>query len=86
MGVLGEGNSRILAELGIGTIYEARIIGRILEHEKCIKRPYCILINHTFGGTIQAVHIECLSKNYLVLKRKNQITQNKKAFKSILLE
>ncbi|MGG0657783.1 aminopeptidase [Rummeliibacillus pycnus] len=63
--ILGEGNGRMLAELGIGTNYEARIIGRILEDEKAYNTIHVAFgSNHTFGGTIQAdVHIDCVTKN-----------------------
>ncbi|HWI48784.1 MAG TPA: aminopeptidase, partial [Rummeliibacillus sp.] len=62
--ILGEGNGRMLAELGIGTNYEARIIGRILEDEKAYNTIHIAFgSNHTFGGTIQAdVHIDCVTK------------------------
>ncbi len=63
--ILGEGNGRMLAELGIGTNYEARIIGRILEDEKAYNTIHIAFgSNHTFGGTIKAdVHIDCVTKN-----------------------
>lgn len=63
--LLGEGDGRMLAELGIGTNYAARITGNILEDEKAYNTIHVAFgSNHTFGGTIKAdVHIDCVTKN-----------------------
>lgn len=62
--LLGEGDGRLLAELGIGTNYKARLTGNILEDEKAYNTVHVAFgSNHTFGGTIKAnVHIDCVTK------------------------
>ncbi|GGA91330.1 aminopeptidase [Ornithinibacillus halotolerans] len=64
LSLLGEGDGRMLAELGIGTNYAARITGNILEDEKAYDTIHVAFgSNHTFGGTIKAdVHIDCVTK------------------------
>ena len=68
LGLLGEGDGRFLAELGIGTNHAARIIGNILEDEKAYNTIHVAFgSNHTFGGTIKTnVHIDCVTKDPLV--------------------
>jgi leucyl aminopeptidase (aminopeptidase T) len=68
LSVLGEGKGRMLAELGIGTNYAARITGKILEDEKAYNTVHVAFgSNHTFGGTIEAdVHIDCVTKNPII--------------------
>lgn len=63
--LLGEGDGRILCELGIGTNHAARVIGNILEDEKAYNTIHVAFgSNHTFGGTIKTnVHIDCVTKN-----------------------
>ena len=63
--ILGNGDGRLLAELGIGTNYAARIIGNILEDEKANDTIHVAFgSNHTFGGTIKTdVHIDCVTKS-----------------------
>src|SRR5699024_4641027 len=52
--ILGDGDGRLLAELGIGTNYAARITGNILEDEKANDTIHVAFgSNHTFGGTIK---------------------------------
>lgn len=62
LALLGDGDGRMLAELGIGTNPMARMTGNVLEDEK--KAGTCHIAfgsNHTFGGTIHAdVHIDCI--------------------------
>ncbi|WOV88118.1 aminopeptidase [Sporosarcina oncorhynchi] len=62
LALLGDGDGRMLAELGIGTNPMARMTGNVLEDEK--KAGTCHIAfgsNHTFGGTIHAdVHIDCV--------------------------
>lgn len=66
--LLGEGDGRLLAELGIGTNHAARITGNILEDEKAYNTIHVAFgSNHTFGGTIKTnVHIDCVTKNPIV--------------------
>lgn len=61
--ILGNGDGRLLGELGIGTNYEARVTGLILEDEKAYNTIHVAFgSNHTFGGTINAdVHIDCVT-------------------------
>lgn len=63
--LLGPGEGRILAELGIGTNYAARITGNILEDEKAYDTIHVAFgSNHTFGGIINTdVHIDCVTKS-----------------------
>jgi|SRR5699024_6211059 len=63
--MLGEDSGRLLAELGIGTNYNARVTGHILEDEKAYNTIHVAFgSNHTFGGNIYAnVHIDCVTKN-----------------------
>lgn len=60
--LLGDGDGRLLCELGIGTNQAARITGNVLEDEK--KYGTCHIAfgsNVTFGGTVSAgVHIDCV--------------------------
>lgn len=72
LSLLGDGNGRMLAELGIGTNYAARITGNILEDEKAYNTVHVAFgSNYTFGGTIQAnVHIDCVTKNPFIEMRK----------------
>ncbi|WP_080873735.1 aminopeptidase [Oceanobacillus timonensis] len=65
LSLLGEGNGRLAAELGIGTNHAARITGNILEDEKAYETVHVAFgSNHTFGGTNKAdVHIDCVTKN-----------------------
>lgn len=62
--LLGDGDGRLLCELGIGTNYAARITGNILEDEKAYDTIHIAFgSNHTFGGTIQTnVHIDCVTR------------------------
>lgn len=62
--LLGPRDGRLLAELGIGTNYAARITGNILEDEKAYDTIHVAFgSNHTFGGTIHTdVHIDCVTK------------------------
>lgn len=62
--LLGPGDGRLLAELGIGTNYAARITGNILEDEKAYDTVHVAFgSNHTFGGAIHTdVHIDCVTK------------------------
>lgn len=68
LSLLGDGDGRLLAELGIGTNYAARITGNILEDEKAYNTVHVAFgSNHTFGGTIKAdVHIDCVTKNPVI--------------------
>lgn len=68
LSLLGEGNGRLLAELGIGTNYAARITGKILEDEKAYNTVHIAFgSNHTFGGNIKAdVHIDCVTKDPVI--------------------
>lgn len=63
--LLGDGEGRLLCELGIGTNHAARIIGNILEDEKAYNTVHIAFgSNHTFGGTIKTnVHIDCVTRN-----------------------
>lgn len=63
--LLGDGDGRLLCELGIGTNHAARIIGNILEDEKAYNTVHIAFgSNHTFGGTIKTnVHIDCVTRN-----------------------
>jgi len=65
LALLGDGNGRLLGELGIGTNYAARITGVILEDEKAYNTVHVAFgSNHTFGGMVKAdVHIDCVTKN-----------------------
>jgi len=65
LALLGEEQGRMLAELGIGTNYKARLTGNILEDEKAYHTVHVAFgSNHTFGGTIHAdVHIDCVTKD-----------------------
>ncbi|GGB52965.1 aminopeptidase [Virgibacillus dakarensis] len=62
--LLGDGDGRLLGELGIGTNYAARLTGKILEDEKAYNTVHVAFgSNHTFGGTIKTdVHIDCVTK------------------------
>ncbi|WP_339184036.1 aminopeptidase [Oceanobacillus sp. FSL W7-1293] len=62
--LLGKGNGRLAAELGIGTNHAARITGNILEDEKAYETVHVAFgSNHTFGGMNKAdVHIDCVTK------------------------
>ncbi|GAF65641.1 puatative aminopeptidase [Bacillus sp. TS-2] len=66
--ILGDGEGRLLCELGIGTNYAARVTGNILEDEKAYQTIHVAFgSNHTFGGTINTnVHIDCVTKNPLI--------------------
>lgn len=61
--ILGDGDGRLLGELGIGTNYEARVTGLILEDEKAYNTIHVAFgSNNTFGGTIHTnVHIDCVT-------------------------
>lgn len=61
--ILGSGDGRLLCELGIGTNYEARVTGLILEDEKAYNTIHVAFgSNHTFGGVINTdVHIDCVT-------------------------
>ncbi|MEN1969819.1 aminopeptidase [Lentibacillus sp. N15] len=63
--LLGDGDGRLLGELGIGTNYAARLTGKILEDEKAYDTIHVAFgSNHTFGGRIKAdVHIDCVTKD-----------------------
>lgn len=63
--LLGTGDGRFLAELGIGTNYAARITGNILEDEKAYDTIHVAFgSNDTFGGIINTdVHIDCVTKS-----------------------
>ncbi|MBU5266836.1 aminopeptidase [Virgibacillus proomii] len=65
LALLGEEQGRMLAELGIGTNYKARLTGNILEDEKAYNTVHVAFgSNHTFGGTINTdVHIDCVTKD-----------------------
>lgn len=65
MDILGEGDGRLLAELGIGTNHAARVTGNILEDEKAKNTIHVAFgSNHTFGGVIKTdVHIDCVTKS-----------------------
>ncbi|KGR79020.1 aminopeptidase [Ureibacillus manganicus] len=64
LSILGDGDGRILCELGIGTNHAARITGLILEDEKAYDSIHVAFgSNHTFGGTISTnVHIDCVTR------------------------
>lgn len=64
LSILGDGDGRILCELGIGTNHAARITGLILEDEKAYDSIHVAFgSNHTFGGVISTnVHIDCVTK------------------------
>lgn len=64
LSILGEGEGRLLCELGIGTNHAARLTGNILEDEKAYNTIHIAFgSNHTFGGTINTdVHIDCVTK------------------------
>lgn len=72
--LLGEGDGRYLAELGIGTNYAARITGNILEDEKAYQTIHVAFgSNASFGGKIQTdVHIDCVTKNPQITWLKGQ--------------
>lgn len=59
---LGDGDGRNLAEFGIGTNDQARIIGIALEDEKVYGTIHVAFgSNDTFGGKVAAgVHIDCI--------------------------
>ncbi|WP_057915256.1 aminopeptidase [Peribacillus muralis] len=61
--LLGDGDGRLLCELGIGTNHAARVTGNILEDEKAYNTIHVAFgSNHTFGGTIKSnVHIDCVT-------------------------
>ncbi|MCK1993560.1 aminopeptidase [Peribacillus muralis] len=61
--LLGNGDGRLLCELGIGTNHAARVTGNILEDEKAYNTIHVAFgSNHTFGGTIKSnVHIDCVT-------------------------
>lgn len=63
LSILGNDDGRLLCELGIGTNYEARVTGLILEDEKAYNTIHVAFgSNHTFGGVINAdVHIDCVT-------------------------
>ncbi|MBM7599122.1 leucyl aminopeptidase (aminopeptidase T) [Virgibacillus halotolerans] len=65
LSILGPDDGRILAELGIGTNYAARITGNILEDEKAHDTIHVAFgSNHTFGGVVKTnVHIDCVTKS-----------------------
>lgn len=69
LSILGEGEGRLLSELGIGTNYAARLTGNILEDEKAQNTVHVAFgSNHTFGGNIQAnVHIDCVTKEPIII-------------------
>src|SRR5699024_691609 len=64
LSLLGDGDGRLLGELGIGTNYAARLTGNILEDEKAYTTVHVAFgSNHTFGGSIKAdVHIDCVTR------------------------
>lgn len=68
LSILGDGDGRILAELGIGTNYAARLTGNILEDEKAKGTVHIAFgSNHTFGGNIKTnVHIDCVTKSPII--------------------
>ncbi|GBF11213.1 aminopeptidase [Tepidibacillus sp. HK-1] len=65
LSLLGDGDGRLLCELGIGTNHAARVTGNILEDEKAYNTIHVAFgSNHTFGGTIKTnVHIDCVTIN-----------------------
>jgi leucyl aminopeptidase (aminopeptidase T) len=60
LGILGDGDGRLLGEFGIGTNDKARITGVVLEDEKVYGTIHVAFgSNNTFGGTVAAgVHID----------------------------
>ncbi|MGM0900539.1 MAG: aminopeptidase [Bacillota bacterium] len=68
LSILGDGDGRLLGELGIGTNYAARVTGAILEDEKAYNTIHVAFgSNHTFGGEIKTnVHIDCVTKNPVI--------------------
>ena len=77
LGILGDGDGRMLAEFGIGTNDKARITGVVLEDEKVFGTIHVAFgSNNTFGGAISAgVHIDGVVKtpdfyidNQLIMK------------------
>lgn len=62
LGILGDGDGRLLGEFGIGTNDKARITGVVLEDEKVYGTIHVAFgSNNTFGGTVSAgVHIDCV--------------------------
>ncbi|KIL49409.1 aminopeptidase [Jeotgalibacillus soli] len=65
LSLLGDGDGRLLCELGIGTNHAARVTGNILEDEKAYNTIHIAFgSNHTFGGVIKTnVHIDCVTVN-----------------------
>jgi len=63
--LLGKGNGRKIAELGIGTNKAARLSGNILEDEKVYSTVHIAFgSNQSFGGETNAdVHIDCVIKD-----------------------
>ncbi|TKH03714.1 aminopeptidase [Peribacillus simplex] len=63
LSLLGNGDGRLLCELGIGTNHAARVTGNILEDEKAYNTIHVAFgSNHTFGGIIKTnVHIDCVT-------------------------
>ncbi|MCK1984653.1 MULTISPECIES: aminopeptidase [Peribacillus] len=63
LSLLGNGDGRLLCELGIGTNHAARVTGNILEDEKAYNTIHVAFgSNHTFGGSIKTnVHIDCVT-------------------------
>ncbi|WP_404455357.1 aminopeptidase [Virgibacillus necropolis] len=68
LSILGDGDGRLLCELGIGTNHAARLTGNILEDEKAYNTIHIAFgSNHTFGGNIKTdVHIDCVTKEPIV--------------------
>lgn len=62
LGMLGEGDGRLLGEFGMGTNEKARITGVVLEDEKVYGTIHVAFgSNNTFGGVVAAgVHLDCV--------------------------
>lgn len=63
--ILGDGDGRTIAELGIGTNKSARLTGNVLEDEKVYGTVHIAFgSNKSFGGQTDAgVHIDCVIKS-----------------------
>ena len=81
---LGDGDGRILAELGIGTNDQARVIGVVLEDEKVYGTIHVAFgSNNTFGGVVSAgVHIDGIVKEPDVWLDDKQIIKQGKSLLS----
>lgn len=80
LGILGDGDGRLLGEFGIGTNDKARVTGVVLEDEKVYGTIHVAFgNNHTFGGTVQAgVHIDLVVKNPVVYIDELKVLENGK--------